>query len=938
MNTPVIKIVLAFVWRGCQKQPQPTNNEKTKGLVLIGQPNARCVAGLFYNRFPCQYFLLFTAALLIVANQLHAQVPPVSGETNTTVVVAGGGNTLPLIITQPASQTVENGTDVVLSVGVANDQGLSYQWYRSGGKMVALEGVAGFTSPQLYIVSPSQSDAGSYKCVITGNGGAVTSAVAVLAVRPAIVFSDNFASLDNWQPLIGATALDLDANKNHTGGDGFSAHATNSTQRIFHRLQKLHGAVTLGFWMFDDGSQQPMLAAGTLRAHNSESGYAKFSKPWGLEQSFDIGLHSSTTNGLGGGISNERLDPTKYQGRALRGPKGTNTLGWFDLAITRSPGWHFMQIRRARDGTVTWLVDGVVGKQLRTGVKMADIDTVMLGCWGPEQGVAVGSGQVWFDDVQVSAYAGAPDKELSSINGNPFPTLMQVRETGTNVIADVAPVTVCDVQGANTNWGVGYWEIDGGTITAKSLRGFLQYSVKAPANDVYRIEIVGAEADNRFVAGQPLPMTLNVWCDAEYLGSYKLPYGRASDGALHVFTSYLTNGQHSVSIEWDNAQPERALKIGAVRLQSLPSSILAQNGMKAWVANRLAAQCGLEVAPAQSPVSPVCIEGKDRYLSELTVQADGTVVPVQHGAGYHFYANIPLSSDSPTTVNVSYQSGALQESRTIEWTPTDLLTCTNTLLVRRGDSLLFTALPQGVTNGTVDVTVGDYEFASEIESPVPYTFDQAGTFTVTGQVFDPPASRSITVKVVDASLDPVVPVFGSRASWQITNLPPQIVVQSDPRLEFHRLPANAMNAVFAQTPNARTYRIGNAPAEPMYILARLGKGGPILANAAILGFQFHIPPECALTKIATRDDGSQLVDETVVLSPIGSAAGLSLHCQVLTGGVTFDTGELTRNLTPGDFDNLGICHLKFLRTPTEKNTSICNLIKIYHNGVLVDRK
>jgi len=875
------------------------------------------------------------AVLVVFGGAVNAQSTDSGGVTNVGVVVTGASNAAPTVSVQPLSQTVEYGSDVVLSVAATTVGQPTYQWYHNKSRLVGLEGVAGFTSPQLYLVSPSQGDAGSYSCVITGNGGAVTSAVAVVAIHPTVVFADSISTLANWSPLIGAAALQLNSSQNHGGGTGFSLFATNSSQRMLHRLPKLRGAVMLSFWLFDDGSHQPMLAAGTLRAHNAEIGYAKFSKPWGLEQSLDIGLHSTTKDGTGGGMLKQQLDPTRYQGRVLRG-MGTNTPGWFNLSVTRSPGWHLMEIRRNRDGSVVWLVDGVVGKRMQAGVKMADMDTVMLGCWGAEDGSGVSSGQVWFDDVSVAAYWGAPDAELSTVNGSPVPTLMKIRETGSNEVADVVATTVAEVHGADTNWTVGRWQINGGDVQAKDVRGFLQYSVNASASDVFRIEIEGAEAANQIVAGQPLPLPLNIWCDGEYLGNFNLRYGAETNGFVHVFTSYLTNGPHSISIEWDNAREERSLKISAVRLQSLPSAVMAANGMKAWVANRLAAQCGMEVAPHESIVSPACVEGRDRYLSQLHIRANGAAVPPQHGAGYHFYANVPLSADSPTTVEASYQNGAFHDAKTIQWIPTDLFTCTNKILLRRGDELLLSAIPQGVTNGTMLIGIGQQLLTNDVPNPVRYKFDQAGTFTVTGSILGSSDSRSVTVKVVDASFDPMVPVFTSRTNWECTNLPSEILVQSDPRLKFHRLPADKLPD--SVSPAYRAYRIDNAPAEPMYVVARLGAKGPIFANAAVQGFQLHIPPETELVHVESRQDGSELVDETIVLSPIGSAADLSLHCQILTGGVTFDTGELSRTLTAADFDLLGVCHLKFLRSPTERNTSICNHIKVYHKEVLVDRK
>jgi hypothetical protein len=86
----------------------------------------------------------------------------------------------PAITTQPLSQTITEGNTVALSV-VAN-YATSYQWRKNG---VSISGAVAstYTTPTLTV-----ADTGSlWDCVITGAGGSVTSAAAVITVNPAAV-------------------------------------------------------------------------------------------------------------------------------------------------------------------------------------------------------------------------------------------------------------------------------------------------------------------------------------------------------------------------------------------------------------------------------------------------------------------------------------------------------------------------------------------------------------------------------------------------------------------------------------------------------------------------------------------------------------------------------------------------------------------------------
>jgi hypothetical protein len=261
---------------------------------------------------------------------------------------------------------------------------------------------------------------------------------------------------------------------------------------------------------------------------------------------------------------------------------------------------------------------------------------------------------------------------------------MEVRETGTNPLASdiLGIVNLGTIPGAQTVARLGNWGVEGTAIYAKDWRGAVEYQLKVPAADMYRIEIEGRE---RSFSQPPIVLPLLVSIDAEYLGRLELTYGAKTNGLAHVFTPWLLAGEHQVRIYWDNTKAYKSLLIQAVRLQALLAADANGNGIKDWVEQRLKSQNGVELAGQgdappviYSLVSPFCMEGRGGYLSMLhlaigQVSLDGKsgqppelfsnagLVP-QFGAGNRWYANVPLLDEQATVVGTSFQNGGLKQT------------------------------------------------------------------------------------------------------------------------------------------------------------------------------------------------------------------------------------------------------------------------------------
>ncbi|EEF60300.1 beta strand repeat-containing protein [Pedosphaera parvula] len=114
----------------------------------------------------------------------------------------------PNIVTQPTSQAVMTGADVVFSVGVKGTSPLSFQWHYNGSNIV------GATSASLALNHVQLSSAGNYSVTVANALGSVDSSNAVLTVTPfnhaPVANSQTFVLNENASTAINLTATDAD--------------------------------------------------------------------------------------------------------------------------------------------------------------------------------------------------------------------------------------------------------------------------------------------------------------------------------------------------------------------------------------------------------------------------------------------------------------------------------------------------------------------------------------------------------------------------------------------------------------------------------------------------------------------------------------------------------------------------------------------------------
>lgn len=102
--------------------------------------------------------------------------------TNSAGSIASGGAVLtvtdkPVIVAQPASQTVTTGSPVTLTVGAVGKSSLTYQWFQNGNR------IKGATGPSYAIAAATASSAATYTVTVKNTAGSATSEPAAIAVR-----------------------------------------------------------------------------------------------------------------------------------------------------------------------------------------------------------------------------------------------------------------------------------------------------------------------------------------------------------------------------------------------------------------------------------------------------------------------------------------------------------------------------------------------------------------------------------------------------------------------------------------------------------------------------------------------------------------------------------------------------------------------------------
>jgi hypothetical protein len=497
---------------------------------------------------------------------------------------------------------------------------------------------------------------------------------------------------------------------------------------------------------------------------------------------------------------------------------------------------------------------------------------------------------------------------------------------------------VASVSGSSATGWLGSWTIEGSMIYARERSGYVDYTLDIPSNGVYALAVEVTQ-HNALTSQSQFDMTLYV--DGIYSGrqTVNAPYG--SNGEAVYFLPLLDAGAHTVRIRWNNLEANTFLQINSLTLRTYGGSDTNSNGIPDWMENRQADVSTLSTPPATSIVSPVCIEGESVYQDMLTVTADyipegqaQQVITVMHGIRDGWYADIALSPTSATQVQVIDQNGTISHSNSVTWTELNILenTYSNGLMLRDDSSVLLVAYPGGETNGTMTLEVLDgtevlTNAVVGVGGNFEYRFDAAGSYAISGTYSNglTVTNQVLAVDVVSAyfPLDEIVSVAGRTRELSCPAIPTNhVVIEYDSSLEI--------TASYPLT-GGTDFSILNRYDVPLYMLARLGEGGPILDNAKVStvygdrGDYWRV--------VENYPDGSRLVMVSLQLGNVPPDLQVNLH--IFVGGATFDDGTIDRTLTAADFNELGVATY-FIIQAADTRTSVCHYTAFYQGAERID--
>lgn len=461
----------------------------------------------------------------------------------------------------------------------------------------------------------------------------------------------------------------------------------------------------------------------------------------------------------------------------------------------------------------------------------------------------------------------------------------------------------------------GEWKSEGVHAVQTSTRGWLEYDLEISNSGVYVVEV----DVNSYDQGNGTRIhDFIVSVDDVFVSNEKLEI--KTSNTMRIITPWLSQGSHKVKVFVDNSYTSRRVSIERLRLMSSSGTDSNDNGIADWTEIRVQRQNGLAREVTQSKTSPVCIEGKARFLDLVHNDGEAQLIP---GPNDTWYTNIDLSSEKNTEINFSFENNGLNQSLDIEWIVTDLMAEDN-LTIRQGDSLrLAASLQEG---GQASILIEGNEYSIEYEEDIEYCFEKSGNCEILLQanIDGSMVEKTITVDVVPLvnNINSPVCVPGFERLWSVEGLPEKAVVQIDDDVDVYD---------GEEIEGGYKYSIGMGDVQSKYAVVRLGYSGPIIGSVEIRGMKLRSSDQTGLRYSEYLGDGNHILNMPVVVN--GVYSDITIKCDIFLAGVMFLDGSQSKEIQSDEFNEFGSADLKFIK-PANAHSN-CHRFGVWHNGVRI---
>ena len=476
----------------------------------------------------------------------------------------------------------------------------------------------------------------------------------------------------------------------------------------------------------------------------------------------------------------------------------------------------------------------------------------------------------------------------------------------------------------------GSWGEDETGLYARERAGSVTWelSVGETLPDAIRF---GVSQHNPLVSGTSL-FVLSLYVDGLFVARQEVPATADSPSDAVFFLPALDSGLHRFRLVWKNRASNTFLAVRDIGFQSFSGPDADGDGTPDWRAARTDRLVSLSGSDAESLVSPICVEGTEMWGGTSALRVSSGTNLAEYAAapsvGGGFWADVPLDPDGAATTVELLGAGA-QHSFSVAWTPYAIpYAATNgAFRLREGDALRLAGFPDAESGIAVErLAGGDWIAVTNLSAsaPVPFAFDSAGLYrlsalAVTGGI---PASAEAFVEAVASRFPLARPavVVGTARTLDAPALRPGEPVETDADLRATVTPAGEGSTLVLE-----------AGADGEHgILARLGEGGPILDAARVTalwgdnGSYYRV--------VENYPDGSQLAEVVLFLGSV--PPDLAVKLEIFVAGVFFEDGTRFRELSAADFDEDGVCRIRFLRS-AGITTSVCHYTRFSQGGVRI---
>ena len=510
---------------------------------------------------------------------------------------------------------------------------------------------------------------------------------------------------------------------------------------------------------------------------------------------------------------------------------------------------------------------------------------------------------------------------------------VEAKETLTDVLSaefDGSSTTIVVIPGAQTNAVAGEWEVDGTQIVATGRRGYVEYLMDFPEQDLYCLNINAAHIWHKSTCSPAEPVDTSaflIYVDGIFVGEYEFVSADGVYEDIQAFLPVLDAGEHTIRVFWENVYSRLNVQISELELLSLGGPDSDGNGIKDWVETSLHAMAGVD-AVTTSYISPACVEGNARYVSLVSIDGGITNIPpeIKQSAGDRWYANLPLNDDGVTTAAASFQNGALNVPFYIDWVSYNLATHNGeTLTIREGDSLKLEVRPLDSTGGRFTLTSFGQEYTSANTRPITFTFPDAGTYVFEGDFCkgNTHSYSSVTIEVLAGSFPDEQPacLIGKEREWIFSGMPTNVIYESGSSVELDVLAqsTNSTLSLLATDANAEQALIARTPDGA--ILDSIKLDTCWIQNAAD-GYFWTVDyyDDCQLWEVESIQRN---LPDTV-----------DVQIKVFVAGVTFDDYSLERWITNEEYDETGVYCFRLFH-PNDADTSVCHTFMAYQNGEFI---